>query len=420
MPGMTRGQTAKRPSPDNAGSAALARVARGRLCAGCGACAVIAPGTVSIERQGGFLRPMLSGPVAPAEEAEIARVCPGLRLEQEAGDRPDHPLWGPLLEVSAIHATDAGLRHAGASGGGLSAILLHLIESGRVAAAIANGPDPDDPMANATVLLRDRAGILAAAGSRYAPSAPLAALGALLAAEPDPLAFVGKPCDAAALRALMRERPALAERIPYVLSFFCAGVPSFAGGEEILGTLGAARDELAGFRYRGNGWPGRATATMSDGTTRSMSYADSWGGILSRHVQHRCKICADGAGAFADIACADAWETDARGYPLFAERPGVSLVVTRTARGAALLADAAEAGRLVRAPLPEKAIAAMQPGQLRRRRVLVARLAALRLCGLPVPRYRGLSLLAAARTGSPLDALRNFLGTLRRALLGRF
>jgi coenzyme F420 hydrogenase subunit beta len=37
-----------------------------------------------------------------------------------------------------------------------------------------------------------------------------------------------------------------------------------------------------------------------------MSYADSWGGILSRHVQFRCKICPDGTGGFADVVCADA------------------------------------------------------------------------------------------------------------------
>ena len=89
------------------------------------------------------------------------------------------------------------------------------------------------------------------------------------------------------------------------------------------------------FRYRGNGWPGQATATLRDGNTRSMSYHDSWGKILSHHVQHRCKVCADGTGTAADLVCADAWVSDERGYPVFEERDGVSLIVTRNAKGEA-------------------------------------------------------------------------------------
>ena len=50
-----------------------------------------------------------------------------------------------------------------------------------------------------------------------------------------------------------------------------------------------------------------------------MSYAQSWGEILTKHVQFRCKVCPDGSGGFADVACADAWYGDERGYPSFEE-----------------------------------------------------------------------------------------------------
>lgn len=399
-------------------SPALARVARGRLCAGCGACAALAPGKVAIAPSGpGFLRPVQSAPLDPAEEAAITAVCPGLGQRVAAAGRTDDPLWGPYLAMRTGHATDPALRHAASSGGALSALLVHLLAEGTVDAVLANGPDPVHPARNAPRLVTDAAGVLAAAGSRYAPSAPLAALPALLAAHRATgrrHAVVGKPCDAAALRAMAARDPAVAAACPVVLSFFCAGVPSHTGGAAVLEALGAP--DAAAFRYRGMGWPGRATATLPDGSERSMSYAESWGGILSRHVQHRCKICADGTGTAADLVCADAWEADAEGYPRLEEAEGVSLIVARTALGAQILAAAEAAGRIVTAPFDPAALAAIQPGQRERRRALLARLVALRLAGRPVPRYEGLQLVAAARQGSIRRQLQNALGTLRRTL----
>jgi coenzyme F420 hydrogenase subunit beta len=187
----------------------------------------------------------------------------------------------------------------------------------------------------------------------------------------------------------------------------------------VIKALGVSPDDVTAFRYRGNGWPGRAAATLTDGSDRSMTYHESWGGILSGHVQHRCKICADGTGKAADIVCADAWETDAAGYPLFEERHGVSLIVARTALGARLIDQAAAAGAIATEPFDVAGLASMQPGQSGRRRVLAARLAGLRVMGKPIPRYRGLHVIGATKQGRFPTLVRNFLGMVRRVLQGR-
>lgn len=408
---------------ERSGAASLARVARGDLCAGCGGCVAIAPGKVAMETVApGYLRPVMSAPLTLEEDAAIARVCPGLGQRVAAEGRTDHALWGPYVAIHTGWATDPDLRHAGASGGALSAVLTHLVESGEVDAVIQVGADPAMPIGNATVTSGDRDAIRAAAGSRYAPSAPLDGLPERLAEHRETgrrFAFVGKPCDVAALAALRSERPDVAAAIPVLLSFFCAGVPSHAGARAILEALGAAEEEVRAFRYRGEGWPGRATALLADGRTLSMSYQESWGGILSRHVQHRCKICADGTGAAADLVCADAWESDAAGYPLFDEAPGVSLIVARTPLGERLLTAATEAGRIETRPFDVADLAAIQPGQRERRRALGARLLALRVAGRPVPRYEGLRIAEAARQNPLARNARNFLGMLRRTLRPR-
>lgn len=400
-------------------SRSLARVSQGDLCSGCGACAALAPGKVRMALAApGFLRPVQDAPLEVAEEAAIARTCPGLGQSVAAAGRTEAVLWGPYVSMQTGWATDPDLRFAGASGGGLSALLVHLLHSGRVDAVIQIAADPDNPIGNITVVSTDAGGVRAAAGSRYAPSAPLAGLMERVA-DGRRYAVVGKPCDAAALRAMCDADPALAAAVPVILSFFCAGVPSQTGGRAVLKALDADPARVTALRYRGMGWPGRATARLDDGSERSMTYHDSWGGILSRHVQHRCKICADGTGVAADLVCADAWESDAEGYPRFEEVPGVSLIVARTALGAELLAAARAAGAVETAPFDVDDLAAIQPGQRDRRRALWARLAALRLAGRPVPQYQGLQIAAAARQNPVGRNVKNFLGTLRRTFSPR-
>ncbi len=147
-----------------------------------------------------------------------------------------------------------------------------------------------------------------------------------------------------------------------------------------------------------------------------MSYHDSWGGILSHHVQMRCKLCADGTGTADDIVCADAWESDSVGYPLFDEAPGVSLIMARTDLGARLVAEARTAGWINTQPFDISNLTSIQVGQRDRRRALLARLIGRRIAGKPIPNYKGLQLLAASRQNTIKNNVKNFLGTLRRTL----
>jgi len=363
----------------------------------------------------GYLRPTQSATLTEDEDAAIAAICPGLGQSVDPAGREHSVLWGPYVGARLGWATDPELRFAGSSGGALSAILCHLLEAGVVDAVVQTAADPAFPIGNRTVVSDNREAVLEAAGSRYAPSAPLSDL-ATYVASGRRFAFVGKPCDVAALRALSARDDALSRTFPVILSFFCAGVPSHAGGRTLLEALGADLENTRSFRFRGMGWPGRAVAVAKDGQERSMSYHESWGGILSKHVQHRCKICADGTGTAADIVCADAWESDSDGYPVFDEAPGVSLVMARTRHGAEIIAAAEAAGQIETDAFDIGTLGAIQPGQRERRRALLARLIALRILGRPIPRYRGLDLWAAARQNPVSRNLRNFLGMMRRSL----
>lgn len=399
-------------------SPTLARVEAARSCTGCGACTALAPAKFALSlSDDGFRRPRQTAPLDADEEAAFAAVCPGRGTSQPRAEGEDDAFWGPVVELWKGSATDAALRRNASSGGVLSALLMHLLRTGQVAHVVQTGAG-DIPYGNATVVSRDVASVYEAAGSRYAPSSPLAGIDSHLA-KGEPFAFVGKPCDVAALRAMARRDPRIDRLVPYMISFFCAGVPSLKGAEAVLQRMGCRPEDVASFRYRGDGWPGQARAVLKDGSVRTLTYEQSWGDILSKHLQFRCKICPDGTGGAADIVCADAWECDERGYPLFKECDGVSLVLARTTRGAALVAAAQAAGTIEISPARVADIASMQPGQVKKKRLALSRLFALRLMLRPVPAFKGYRLGAAAASAGPIANLRSFLGTCRRIAEGR-
>jgi coenzyme F420 hydrogenase subunit beta len=326
--------------------------------------------------------------------------------------------WGPIASCQTGHANDSEIRFRGSSGGVLTALAVTALETGLVDGIVHVAADPDRPTRNVTVISRDRANVLAAAGSRYAPSSPLDRLGELLGSGERYL-FIGKPCDVSALSALAERDDRVAQTFPYRLSFFCGGIPSFAGTGRILTAMGLAGRKLASFRYRGNGWPGLTEARTDDGQVETMRYADSWGRHLSPEVQYRCKICPDAVGGAADIAAADAWYGGETGYPTFEEQDGRSLVIGRTAAGQELLALARASGVITLEDLAVHEIDLMQPSQARRKRLILARTAAARTMLQPLPQMRGLKVGRAAGRAKVSETIHNYLGSLRRIILGR-
>lgn len=369
----------------------------------------------------GFLRPRQSAPLSDHQERMVAKACPGAevaRWDREPGAAID-PAWGPYRSILTGHATDERVRFVGSSGGFLTAMSHFALRAGLVDAVVnVRAGGADAPLANPINIVDSPEALLDAAGSRYGPSAPLATIARLLD-DPRRFLFVGKPCDVSALRQLGTLDARVAERFPIMLSFFCAGVPSLTGSRRVIEAMGLPASEVTAFRYRGNGWPGKARAETADGRSAEMDYETSWGGFLSKHVQFRCKICPDAVGGVADIACADAWFGGESGYPQFEDRAGRSLVMVRTAAGERLLAAALAEQAVAVEPSSLRDIDLMQPSQKHRKTLVRARTAALAATAMPRPRFRGVAVRDAARLAPLRDQLRNFLGTAWRIIKGR-
>lgn len=340
-------------------------------------------------------------------------ACPGIHLPRPAGTAEIETLvaeWGPILEIWEGYAADAEIRYAGSSGGVATALALFCLEKLNHAGVLHTGADPDSVLENKGVLSNSREQLLAHTGSRYSPAAPCEALCLIRKGERD-YTILGKPCDIAALRNVQAVGGESLGRIGLAISIFCAGTPATSGTYKLLEDLRIEPGDVAALRYRGCGWPGMTTARLKNDESfaPSMTYEQSWGQILSRHVQFRCRLCPDSTGEFADISCGDPWYR-----PIEPDEPGRSVVLVRTETGRSIFKQCLEAGYVEAQRATTGVLNASQKSLLNKRRNLYGRLLAMKLVGIPTPDYSGFPLRENWR-GLPMRGrMRSIGGTIKR------
>lgn len=390
------------------------------LCVGCGACSfVCSRNAVTLETDdANGIRPVFDAGIC-GECRECLSFCPGAVLASpgerrlSGEDANGHEcLIGPSQGIWEGHSTDAEIRYRASSGGVVTALALYCLEKEGMAFVLHTGMAPEAPWRNRTLESRTRAELLSRAGSRYTASSPCDSLEKIEASD-RPCVFVGKPCDAAAVMALRKERPVLDRKLGAVLTFFCAGTPCPQATLDLLSEMGCDPDLTTEIRYRGNGWPGNFKAAGKDGLIgRELSYRESWGFLAGKHRPFRCHICPDGLGEISDVSSGDAWHR--HGDP---DNPGESIVIARTRRGSDLVGAAMAAGYLELAPSGPREIVAAQ-GLVARRSSVFGRMIGMRLLGVPTPRFEGFRLAEAwMRHAGPLEKTRSILGTVRRIVV---
>jgi coenzyme F420 hydrogenase subunit beta len=399
----------------------LSDVVDWRLCLGCGACAHICPENrvqlFDFPAEG--IRPV----VAPGDCGSCRlclEVCPAVQSDYringyDSGEATVGPSvsseWGPILGLWEGYATDPEIRFQGSSGGVLTAVAAYCLEVPGMHGVLHIGQDPDDPIRNRTRLSRSRNELLAAAGSRYSPASVCNGLG-LVEAAPAACAVIGKPAEIAAVRNARKMRPELDGKVGLTLSFFCAESPSTSGTAALLRKLGVDPASLSNLRYRGLGWPGHFAPTRrgAPNPCHQIPYRESWA-FLQAFRPWSVQLWPDSTGELADITCGDPWYEEPDG-----KNPGFSLVVVRTERGREIVRGAMAAGYLTLQPAEHWKLVKSQSGLVAKKGSVWGRRLALRLFGLPVTRFEGLSLWPMWKSLPLRDKLRSTLGTVRRIL----
>lgn len=386
-------------------------VVSGHLCTGCGVCTYLEPRLHMQEFPNIGRRPVPIVEITGGVRGEAVEACPGRGLahtRDELAGAPFGGTWGPVIALFECWSTDPKVRHRGSSGGVVSALAMHAIESGTAAGVLQVRARADAPLLNETVLNTTPEAVASSAGSRYAPASPGERLD-LVEGAAGPCVVIGKPCDIAGTRVAANQRPALNDKIGLTIGIFCAGTPSTRTTEKMITSLGVTPETVSRLDYRGEGWPGHFRVETASGDRAATTYADAWDGTLSRGRQWRCMICPDHTGEFADLSVGDPWYRK-----LSPDEPGRSLVVVRTERGRAALARALANGALEGNSIPLDLLPASQPSLEATRGALWARIITLRIAGVAAPRFKNLPSARLWLGLSFRQKLSSVLGTIKR------
>ena len=378
------------------------------FCCGCMLCSSVDKATLTKDAKG-FYHPQ-SG-----DEEFLKSVCPcyGNQLAQMDSSQ----IWGKHIAAYYGWSSNNEVRYKASSGGILTEIASYLLETKKVDYIIQTGADLDEQTKTVTRISATADEVKNCCGSRYAISHPLDVIGKLDLSKK--YAFIGKPCDVTALRNYIKIKPKVGESIKYILSFYCAGLPSEKAQEELLRQLNVSKADLRQLQYRGDGWPGYATAIDTNGESHSMDYNSSWGKILGRDVMKVCRFCLDGVGELADIACGDAWYLTADNKPNFTEADGRNIVFARTQCGDDLLKEISAKGLIELQSANLNELRYSQTFQLERRASMAAKLLALKIMCHPAPKYNK-SALKLYKKELPFNRrTKLFLGTIKRIIKGK-
>ena len=381
-------------------------------CSACGLCQ--GKGYAELKFNDGLLKPNMNVDNTDFFES----VCPITGSVYEI-----QPEWGEFEKVYVGYSNDPDIRHMASSGGVITSLASYLLDKKLIDGVIHTGKDTDKPWRTKTYCSTTPKEVVDRCGSRYTQSMPLADIFNLTEYGKRYI-YIGKPCDVLALTNYFKLDKEFASRFICTISFFCAGAPSENAQMRLLKELDCKPEECIELRYRGDGWPGYATAVNRSGTKTQMTYNDSWGKILGRDIRKSCKFCMNGTGEPADISCGDAWYSKADGTPDFTEGDGRNIIFTRSDIGEKLFEEAVSAGYITASDYSNELgnFKTIQKFQYERKATMMQKCLALKVMFRTAPAYKISSLMrvSGAAEGVPFKRkLSIFLGTIKRIVKGK-
>lgn len=371
-------------------------VARG-LCIGCGMCTAANAG-----REKPLVRMEFSAiydhaiPVVEAgpvdDDAQV--VCPGpsmlmLKLSGAIyGAVPNDNWLGHYQSIRAAYSTDADVRRRAASGGVTTALLTYLFEKQAIDAVycvVSEG----QPNNRTGMILRRPEELVSIHGSVYQPAVFGAELSALIEGS-ERFAFVGLPCEIAALEMLKLRDVRLADRHVLSIGLFCGGINRFGGIDYYLKKFGAGLEGAAAMDFRYGTWPGKIRLVDAQGKVHEIARIrgnSRWNilryvvGFQGYWMLPRCRMCPDQISDFADVAVGDPH------LPRFRTSQGLgySAVVLRSNRGVEWYDKALADGFIADEPLEREELIESQGYTLDNRRHALAYSRVARRLGMAAP-----------------------------------
>lgn len=317
------------------------KVVKPGICTGCGACVALAPaGSARMVESASGIVPQFN---AECNLQEIAwAACPGKGVDypelyrKHYGSLPSDWRVGHIDKLWTGHSSDPLIRRAGASGGATTAVLIHLLETGRIDAAILAKQGVPTPEQASWFIARTREDILSCVQSVYVPVAMLDCLPQLEHGKKYAITLV--PEQSAALRVLQHSGHAPAKQIEYILGPYTGTALDPRAVRSLLRANKVANDDpITSLKWRAGEWPGYLEILTASGREiRSKKVYYNF--LIPFYVTQTSLQSMDFANEFTDLSVGDAWS------PKFESLgQGFSVIASRSAKMTAILEEMADA-----------------------------------------------------------------------------
>ncbi len=251
-----------------------------------------------------------------------------------------HAFIGPYERIGIGYAVDPLVRHEGASGGIISAILIWLLKQKKIDGAVVLGMSKTEPWLTQAFIATTAEEVLQGAQSKYIISSTNDILPEIEAFN-GKLAYVGLPAQIQSIRKLQRMKHPSVKNINYIFGPFYGNTLHFSSVHSFLKTHGEKDyHNITRLYFRYGEWPGNMRVELKSGRVIELKKFHA-NYLIPFHILRNSLYCTDLTNEFTDISGGDAWA------PVYEERgKGFSMVISRSKKGDALLREMIEAGWL--------------------------------------------------------------------------
>ncbi len=216
------------------------------------------------------------------------------------------------------YASDETIRENAASGGMVTALLIHLLKTGQIDGAwVTRTQITDGKLGYHTWIATTEEELRSASSSVYM-NIPLLKHVDLVRQFEGRVAVVMTPCMLSGLTKLMEKDQALREKIVLKLGLYCSGNHS---EKATLLSLEQSKVSLEGAKrlyYRRGHWRGLSSVLYEDGSEKTFSYTKTICAYKNAYFFEKgsCMTCQDHFALAADISFGDIWLKEMKGQPI--------------------------------------------------------------------------------------------------------
>jgi coenzyme F420-reducing hydrogenase beta subunit len=251
------------------------------------------------------------------------------------------------------YAADESIRANAASGGMVTALLCHLLETKRIDGAWVTRSEIKDGKIGYKTYIATTPEQLREASSSVYMFMPLLKHIDMLEEFDGKLAVVLVPCQMKAFANILEHNPALKEKVVIKLGLYCSGSHHENATIVPLRKKKIPLDGAVRLYYRRGHWRGLSTVQYADGSEKTLSYPKTICAYKNAYFFSReaCMLCQDQFGYAADISFGDIWLKEMKKNPI----KHTSCVI-RTESALEMYRSAVEAGAIVDAKIDDEQI----------------------------------------------------------------